>query len=103
MPSAVPGYLCQNIHGQFIAQVIPAEVAGYSRWHFSREFKKTQGLTVPQFVTELRLQQATEALRQTQYSVKEIAQMCGFRNTAYFIRCFSEAFGVTPGTYRKGG
>lgn len=92
---------CRNhLDGDLTVDVL-AEVAGYSRWHFSREFKKVQGVTVPQFVLELRLQQAAEVLRLTQYSVKEIAQMCGFRNTAYFIRCFSEAFGVTPGTYRK--
>ena len=35
----------------------------HSRWHFSREFKKAQGVTVPQFVLELRLQQAAEVLR----------------------------------------
>ena len=78
-----------------------AEISGYSRWYFSREFKKNLGLSVPQYVMELRLQQAEELLQSTQYSVKEIAEMCGFRNTAYFIRCFSEMFGVTPSIFRK--
>ncbi len=92
---------CRNHLNEDLSVDGLAEISGYSRWYFSREFKKNLGLSVPQYVMELRLQQAEELLQSTQYSVKEIAEMCGFRNTAYFIRCFSEMFGVTPSIFRK--
>ncbi len=92
---------CRNhLNGDLSVDAL-AEISGYSRWHFSRAFKKIQGVSVPQYVLELRLKQAEELLQFTQYSIKEIAEMCGFRNTAYFIRCFSNTFGVTPGIFRK--
>ena len=93
-------YCRSHLNGDLSVDAL-AEISGYSRWHFSRAFKKIQGVSVPQYVLELRLKQAEELLQFTQYSIKEIAEMCGFRNTAYFIRCFSNTFGVTPGIFRK--
>ncbi len=78
-----------------------AEISGLSRWYFSREFKRVLGVSVPQYVTEMRLQKGRQLLLTAHYSVKETAALCGFEDTAYFIRCFTRRFGVTPGSLRK--
>ena len=78
-----------------------AELSGMSRWYFSREFKRAIGATVPEYLTELRLQLAMQLLQNTHDSVKEIAARCGFREPAYFIRLFARKFGKTPGAIRK--
>ena len=78
-----------------------SRIAGLSRWHFSREFKRALGVTVPQYVTELRMRTAAQLLADTHFSIKEIAGMCGFSDPAYFIRCFARHSGVTPGAFRK--
>ena len=78
-----------------------SKIAGLSRWYFSREFKRALGVTVPQYVSELRMQTAVQLLADTRFSVKEIAGMCGFSDPAYFIRCFTRRGGVTPGMFRK--
>jgi hypothetical protein len=33
--------------------------------------------------------------------VTDVACLCGFTDSQYFIRCFRERFGFTPGQYRK--
>ena len=79
-----------------------ARISGRSRWYFSREFKRAVGVSVPQYLTEMRLQKACQLLIDPHYSVKEISALCGFAETAYFIRCFTRRFGITPGNFRKG-
>lgn len=78
-----------------------ARLTGRSRWYFSREFKRVLGVSVPQYVTEMRLQKACQLLNTPHYSIKEVSAMCGFADTAYFIRCFTRRFGITPGNFRK--
>ena len=78
-----------------------ARLTGRSRWYFSREFKRVLGVSVPQYVTEMRLQKACQLLITPYYSIKEVSVMCGFTDTAYFIRCFTRRFGITPGNFRK--
>lgn len=91
---------CRNHAGEPLSVERLAEVAGLSRWHFSREFKRVLGCSVPQYVAETRLQRAYQLLQNSDCSVKEVGAMCGFEGTAYFIRCFAKRFGVTPGAFR---
>ena len=92
---------CRDHLEQNISVEDLAELSGMSRWYFSREFKRATGVTVPEYLTELRLQQAMQLLQNTHDSVKEIAGRCGFREPAYFIRLFARKFGKTPGSMRK--
>ena len=64
--------------------------------HFRREY----GITIMQYVTELRLRAATNDLSSTDMSVKEIALRSGFSEVDYFSRCFRKKHGMTPTEYR---
>ncbi len=77
-----------------------ARQAGYSRWYFSREFKRCLGASVPRYVTELRLKLADELLQSTRLSIKETAARCGFEDTSYFIKVYSKYRHRTPGEFR---
>lgn len=102
-----PGYLdkvldfCRTHSSEDLSVEKLAALAGLSRWYFSREFKRVIGVSVPQYVSEMRLQKARQLLLHTRNSVKETASQCGFEDTAYFIRCFTRRFSVTPGSFRK--
>lgn len=52
------------------------------------------------FTNQFRLRKAAELLQETNYSVTEICFQTGFSNVSYFIRCFNEFYGCTPGKYR---
>ena len=80
-----------------------AEVAGYSRYHFTRQFKLYAGVTPVQYIAELRLKEAISWLRETSAPLKEIAPRCGFPDGNYLCRVFHNSYGITPGEFRRSG
>lgn len=80
-----------------------ADLAGWSRWQFQRVFNAHTGLSVAQYVRELRLSRAAEALLSTHYRQLDIALACGFCSEMSFSRSFRQMFGCSPRNYRKRG
>lgn len=80
-----------------------AEVAGYSRYHFSRQFKLYLGLTPVEYITDLRLQKAVRLVRETLLPLKQVAPQCGFPDGNYLCRVFHRVYGITPGEFRRSG
>ena len=73
-----------------------------SRSNLLRKIKKqTQG-SASQFIRQIRLHKSMELLEQTELSVSEISYQVGFGNNSYFIKCFREHYGYSPGEFRKG-
>jgi AraC-like DNA-binding protein len=60
-----------------------------------RHFQKHYGLTVAQWLKELRLQEAYEQIKQGS-SVKEVAFDMGYKQLSHFSREFKNEFGVSP-------
>ena len=71
-----------------------------SVYHFSREFKKENGVTVKQFVTEIKNKQAEKLLCSTDLKVHEIAELLGYE-TSRFTNLFKELHGISPTAYRS--
>lgn len=61
--------------------------------------------TASGFILEQRLEQASERLVSApgQQTITDLAYECGFSDSAYFSRCFSKRFGVSPRDYRRIG
>lgn len=59
-------------------------------------FKNYTGLTLNQFITKLRLDDALNMLESGLYSTKETAKLCGFSDYTTFYRAFKKKFGTTP-------
>jgi AraC-like DNA-binding protein len=80
-----------------------ARAAGYSRFHFTRLFLKTEGISPGEYICRLRMQKAVELLKSTKDSVKEIAHRCGFQSNGYFGKVFHKTYGLSPGDFRNSG
>ena len=78
-----------------------ANMANLEKSYFSREFKKEIRNTPMEYVINIRLENAKFFLVSTDYSLREISELCGFHSEAYFCSCFKNAFGSTPSTYKK--
>lgn len=68
--------------------------------HFSRFFHAHANQNFRTYVNEIRLERSLHFLRDLRYNVTDVASLCGFTDVQYFIRCFRQRFGFTPGKYR---
>lgn len=69
--------------------------------HFSRFFHTHAKRNFRVYLNDIRLERSLHFLRDLRYNVTDVANLCGFTDVQYFIRCFRQRFGFTPGEYRK--
>ncbi|WP_420576212.1 helix-turn-helix domain-containing protein [Ekhidna sp.] len=79
-----------------------AEEMTISKSTLLRTIKKHTSLSVNQFIKDIRLEHAKVKLSETQSTVAEIAFETGFGSPSYFIKCFKEKYGYSPGEQRSG-
>lgn len=84
-----PG-LCQN-------QI--ADSLKTSSRQLARIFKSTTGMSIPDYISDVRLRKAEELLMHSQINVYEIISKIGFDNESYFYRMFKRKYGYTPKEY----
>ena len=72
-----------------------------SRTYFHRLYSEAFGVTCLQDVIESRLICAADMLKNTDHSVTEIAELCGYDSESYFMRQFKLHKGCTPSEYRR--
>ena len=77
-----------------------AEFAGFSRFYFSRSFKKQTGYSFKDYLCQKRLQVAMDLLTRTNTPMRDVAIESGFGSVATFNRVFREKKGCTPTQYR---
>lgn len=77
-----------------------AERVGVSRRQLERIFRRELGLSPWQYLVERRLRQGHWLLTETDRSVTDIAQACGFADASHFSRRMRRQFGASPGVLR---
>ncbi|MBQ9787406.1 MAG: helix-turn-helix transcriptional regulator [Lentisphaeria bacterium] len=78
-----------------------AEHLNMHRGSLSRAFRKAFDITVSDYITFVRLNNAREMLEKSEYPIMEVAEACGFGSANYFAKVFSARLGLTPQKYRK--
>ena len=73
-----------------------AEVAGMSKYHFSRLFKDAVGVPPYRYVVQQRVEAARGLLLRTDLSVAQIALRTGFSSQSHLSTSFREHAGTTP-------
>ncbi len=67
-------------------------------------FKKEVGVSPLEYLTTLRMKSAETfltAMWTNEYSITEIAQMCGYEDAQYFSRVFKKYYGCSPTVFAK--
>lgn len=91
-------YLVDN-HDMDVGLDELASVAGLSRAHLIRAFRREFHITPHAFLTDIRIRRARRLLRAGAAPV-DVALECGFADQAHFTRHFKARTGLTPGQYR---
>ncbi len=67
-------------------------------------FKKEVGVSPLEYMTALRMKSAETlltAMWTNEYSISEIAQMCGYEDALYFSRVFKKYYGCAPSNFAR--
>jgi AraC-like DNA-binding protein/ligand-binding sensor protein len=86
----------QNISVNRVAQAL-----GISAGHLSRVFKRTTGQTLERYLMAQRVEAAKRMLLEPLATISEVAENCGFADSAYFARVFRKITGCSPSDYRN--
>ncbi|WP_223707088.1 GlxA family transcriptional regulator [Niabella beijingensis] len=92
------------IHDHIHEDITVEKLAGLSSMsprNFARVFVKELNTSPIKYVEKLRTETACRYLTDTQLTIDEIANICGFSNSLNMNRIFLKTFHVTPSQYRK--
>src|SRR5687767_1023851 len=78
-----------------------AAVAGFSRYHFAREFRVVFGETPGAYLSRRRVERAKDLLTHANLTVTEVCMVVGFASLSSFSRRFRELVGCSPGEYQR--
>ena len=73
--------------------------AGCSAFYLSRTFSQEMGMTIPQYLRQIRMERAAALLRAGTHNVTEAAMEVGYNSLSHFSAGFHELFGCCPGLY----
>lgn len=91
----------EYIHDQLSTELSVAGMARavhMSRYHFTRLFKKSTGLSPYRYVIEARARKARELLTSGKFSIADVAHQVGFSDQSHLNRQSKAVFGVNPKT-----
>lgn len=99
--SAAREYICRNLLESDNLVRSTAGHIGVSVEYLGRIFKRSTGMTVSKYITNLRIERACILLANTGDSIESIAYASGYSDPSYFSRAFRRNTGMTPGDYRR--
>lgn len=96
--------VCLFIQNNFQNKIYLKEVADLiylTESNFCKFFKKATGKTYSDYVNEIRINEASRLLIQSDKTISQISFECGFETLSYFNRVFLNKKGITPSLHRK--
>lgn len=78
-----------------------ADIAGYSRYHFSRIFKQYHSMSCMQYINLRRIRAAEMMLLDPSLPITEVAMRSGFSSLSTFNRIFKDVKHCTPSSYQR--
>lgn len=72
-----------------------------NKFYLTRIFKEQFGVSINNYLLQVRITQAKQHLRFSDMSIEKVAAEIGIDDVRYFTRIFKKVEGMTPGEYRK--
>lgn len=99
-PSPSIRYIHDHYHRNISLETL-AGLEHYNAAYYSQWFKKKTGVTPQTYIHTQRLNEAKRLLRETHFSILDIAQQVGYEHQSSLTRLFKQFEGVTPQFYRQ--
>ncbi len=94
-------YILSHIHERITTEQL-AKALGRNRTYLCACFKEETGLSVNDYITRIKMDEAKRLLRVTNKPLRSIAEQLGYSTQSYFQNVFKKATGKTPLEYRTG-
>ncbi len=78
-----------------------AESVNLNRTTLQKVFKQMYGVTLYEYRTQIRIQEAKNLIFDKKYSITDIAGMCGYSNASKFAAAFKKVTGINPSKFRN--
>ena len=95
-------YIDENYFEELSTEFL-AKKFGFSRSYFSTEFKKVTGNSLHDYIVCKRLNIAKQLLISGDFTISQIAERVGFKDTGTFIRAFKRKEKLTPLQFKNKG
>ena len=93
-------YLDQHAMDVKKLQVV-AQNLGYSRCYLSHAFKDRLGMSMREYLSEIKMEKAKELLKGGNVTVTQTAQLLNFSSVQAFSKAFQRAVGIYPSAFLK--
>lgn len=93
-------YIYSHIHQRLKTKEL-AEHLGLSVSYLSKLFKQEMGISLSEYIIELKIDKAKNLLQYSDFKIIDIANYLAFASQSHFIQVFNKITGMTPFVYRK--
>lgn len=100
LETAILNYIERHYTSPDLTLDVIAQDLSFSPSYLTRYFKEKQGVSLMQFIDQKRFSKSKQLLADTELSIKEIREQCGYTDAANFSRKFRQHEGITPKQYR---
>ncbi len=77
------------------------DITKYSRAYLSKIFKASLSMTVGEYITNAKINEAKKLIQENKYTFQEISNLLKFENQHYFSRVFKKITGHSPTEYKN--
>lgn len=94
--SLIKKYIDDNFSNTEFSMDKMGNELSYNKKYISRVFKKEIRVSITEYLNTVRVQHACTLMEQGFTSVKDIALLCGYKDSLYFSRVFKKEMQVSP-------
>lgn len=74
---------------------------GYSKFHFSREFKRHTGFSAADYLSSLKIERAIQEMLRSEHSITDAGFDAGYSSIGTFSTTFTKKTGLSPREYKR--
>lgn len=94
-------FIDENYSNTQLSVAMLGQAMGMQAAHLSKLFKESYGISISDYIAQVRIEHAKHMIKEKHMSVQETAEQTGFISSHAFIRIFKKLENMTPGKYKE--